>query len=98
MVFVGFFHMLFQNFARISPEVHTKSPDFNRMSPEFRQNFGRISNWSTFKKRITKTQPSHGSLWTNIIYIYIYIYIYIHIYIYIYTPVWPRAVNGFVLH
>ena len=30
-------------------------------SPEFHQNFARISNWSTLNKGITTTQPSHAA-------------------------------------
>ena len=32
---------------------------FRQNSPEFHQNFARISNWSTLKKGIATTQPSH---------------------------------------
>ena len=58
---VGFplFNTLFQKFARISPEFHRNSPEFTRISPEFHRNFARISDWSTSKKGITTTRPSH---------------------------------------
>ena len=48
-----------QNFTRISPEFHQMSPDFTRISSKCHQIFARISNWSTLKKGITTTQPSH---------------------------------------
>ena len=42
--------------TRVSLEFHQR---FTRVSPEFRQSFARISHWSTSKKGMTTTQPSH---------------------------------------
>ena len=47
---------LCQNFTRISSECHRI---VTTSSPEFHRNFARISNWSTLKKGMTTTQPSH---------------------------------------
>ena len=36
------------------------SPEFHQNSPESHQNFAGISNWSTLKKGLTTTRPSHA--------------------------------------
>ena len=58
---VGFlcFNTLFQNVAIILPEFHQRSPEFHQMFTRIHQMFARISNWSTLKKGISTTRPSH---------------------------------------
>ena len=62
---VGFlsFRTLYQKFTGMSSEVHQKfteiSPEIHQNSPECHQNFAVTSSWSTLKKGITTTQPSH---------------------------------------
>ena len=57
------FNTLCHNFAGISSDfqqIHYNFSGFSPDSPEIHQNSAKTSNWSTSKKGITTTRPSHS--------------------------------------